>query len=81
MTKRKIIENTLIDGGDIIDPLSRRETEILQMVILGKTNKEIAQQLSRSQRTIEHHRNRLMQKLGVHNTAELVKKVITMGII
>ncbi len=57
--------------------LTRREKQVLRAVVAGKTNKQIAQELCRSQRTVEYHRNRLMRKLNVHNVAELVKQAVT----
>jgi DNA-binding CsgD family transcriptional regulator len=77
----KLLENTLIfdTGGDI--SLTKREGEILRLIVSGQTNKQIAQCLSRSERTIEFHRNRLMRKVGAHNAAELVKGAIGMGLI
>ena len=61
--------------------LTKRETEILNFVLAGKTNKEIAQTLYRTERTVEYHRNRMMRKLGTHTTVELVKRAIAMGIV
>jgi DNA-binding CsgD family transcriptional regulator len=76
----KFLENTLVFDvcGGI--SLTKREEEILQMIVSGQTNKQIAQCLSRSERTVEFHRNRLMRKLGAHNAAELVKSAIAMGL-
>lgn len=61
--------------------LTRREKEILQLISAGMANKEIAQQLFLSIRTVENHRNHLLQKLGVKNTAGLVKMAIEEGLI
>lgn len=61
--------------------LTKREREILNFVLAGKTNKEIAQKLYRTERTVEYHRNRMMRKLGTRTTVELVKRAITMGIV
>lgn len=76
----KILEKTLIDNnintGGLLTP---RETEILRLIVSGRTNKQIARILSRTERTVEYHRNRLMRKMGVHNAADLVKRAITMG--
>jgi two-component system response regulator NreC len=61
------------------DPLGRltdREREVLQLIAEGKTNKEIASALSLSVNTIETHRKHLMEKLDLHNTAELVRFAI-----
>jgi DNA-binding NarL/FixJ family response regulator len=60
--------------------LTKRETEILDLVIAGHTNKEISQKINRTERTIEYHRNRLMHKLGAKTAADLVKRAITLGI-
>jgi DNA-binding NarL/FixJ family response regulator len=60
--------------------LTSREMEILQLVISGKTNKEIAQELCRVERTVEYHRNHLMHKLNAHNVSELFKKAISIGV-
>ena len=59
--------------------LTGRETQVLRWIVDGKTNKQIAKMLSRSTRTVEYHRNRLMRKLNEHTAAELVKQAIKMG--
>ncbi len=74
----KLLENTLLNKPDVF--LTKRESEILQLIIAGRTNKEIAQTLYRAERTVEYHRNRLMRKLGVHTAADLVKHAIVMGL-
>ena len=61
--------------------LTKREREILDFVLAGHTNRQIAQKLFRTERTIEYHRNRMMRKLGAHNPIELVKRAIAMGIV
>lgn len=81
--KQLTIDQALEDklaGTPIDDILSKREKQILEYIIAGNTNKEIAQKLYRTQRTVEYHRNRLMRKLNTHTTAELVKRAILMGI-
>lgn len=60
--------------------LTKAERLILRQVGEGKTNKEIAQTMGRSVRTIENHRYRLMNKLKVRNAIELMKKAINMGL-
>jgi DNA-binding NarL/FixJ family response regulator len=52
--------------------LSRRELEILQLIVDGKSNKEIAADLSLSENTVGAHRANIMRELGIHKTAELV---------
>jgi two-component system response regulator TtrR len=60
--------------------LTRSEKKILQLVVEGKGNKEIAQLLNCSVRTIENHRYRMTRKLNVDSTASLVRIAITMGL-
>jgi DNA-binding NarL/FixJ family response regulator len=73
------LENTLINNIGISETLTKREIQILHSILAGKTNKQIALMLSRSRRTIEYHRNRLMRKLNANNTVELVKRAVAMG--
>ena len=61
--------------------LTKAEIDVLRQIIDGKSNKLIALEQRRSVRTIENHRHRLMKKLGVGNTAELVRKAMKMGFI
>lgn len=61
--------------------LTQREQTILELLSEGKTNNEIAAQLFLSHRTIENNRLSLYQKLGVKNTAELMKTAIQQGLI
>ncbi len=64
-----------------IDLLSSREREVLQMIAEGKTNKEIAVVLNLSVYTIEAHRGRIMEKLNLHSTGELVRFALRNGLI
>ncbi len=52
--------------------LTDREKEVLQLLAEGRSNKDVAQLLNLSVYTVETHRTRIMQKLNLHNTAELV---------
>jgi two-component system, NarL family, response regulator NreC len=61
--------------------LTDREREILQLLGEGKSNKEAAAVLNLSPYTVETHRMNLMQKLGLHNTAEIVLYAVRKGII
>ncbi len=63
------------------DTLSEREREILKLIAEGKTNKEIAELLYLSIKTVQAHRANLMRKLGMHDRTELVKYAIRKGII
>jgi two-component system, NarL family, response regulator NreC len=66
---------------DRYDTLSDREREIFQLVAEGRSNKEVAEDLSISTATVETHRARILQKLDVHNTAELVLYAVRRGVI
>lgn len=77
----ELLEDTLVNATGIGKPLTRREAEILKLIISGKTNKEIARRFCRTERTIEYHRNRLMRKFDAHNAAELVKRALVMGMV
>jgi DNA-binding NarL/FixJ family response regulator len=61
--------------------LTTRELEVLQLIVLGKSNKDIAVVLGVSANTVAVHRANLMQTLGVHNTAELVVYAIRKGLV
>jgi len=61
--------------------LTRRELEILQMIVDGKSNKEIATVLDLSANTVSVHRANIMDALGIHKTAELVVYAIRNGLV
>lgn len=61
--------------------LTEREKEVLQLIVDELTSLEIAGKLFLSQRTVEHHRDNLLLKLDVKNTAGLVKKAIKLGLV
>jgi DNA-binding NarL/FixJ family response regulator len=60
--------------------LTSREIEVLQCVAGGSSNKQTAEVLGISIKTVEKHRGHLMEKLGIHNTASLTRYAITTGI-
>lgn len=68
-------------GVDSFDLLTPREREILQMVAEGNANKEIAARLFISPLTVETHRKKILEKLGLHGTADLILYAIRKGII
>src|SRR5438094_5482969 len=80
-------------GKQVLDPrlgalaeptgqqLTTRELEVLQLIVHGKSNKEIAAVLGLSANTIAVHRANIMQTLGIHNTAELVVYAIRHGLV
>ena len=61
--------------------MTNRELEILQLIVSGKSNKEIASELSLSVNTVSVHRANIMDGLGIHNTAELVVYAIKNGLV
>lgn len=64
-------------GGD---GLTSRENEVLQLVAEGKTSKEISQALNVSIKTVDSHREHIMEKLSIHNVAGLTKYAVREGI-
>jgi len=70
-----------LSAGNAKQIVTRREKEILQMIVDEFTNQEIADKLFLSLRTVENHRNNLLQKLDVKNTAGLVKVAIQEGLV
>jgi DNA-binding NarL/FixJ family response regulator len=67
-------------GGEQAPDLTARELEVLQLIVNGKSNREIAQLLRLSANTVAVHRANLMQALGIHNTADLVVYAIRHGL-
>ena len=63
----------------VASPLSRREQEVLQLVADGLTTQQIADQLFTSKRTVETHRQNILEKTGAKNTAALVRYAIAQG--
>lgn len=61
--------------------LSSREIEVLQLIAEGKPNKETASELGISIKTVEKHRQHLMHKLNIHDTAGLTRYAVSAGII
>ena len=76
-------EEFVQNGGRLADtgpkPLSARERQVLQLIVEGLPNKQVAAQLQLSVRTVEKHRQRVMRKLGVRRATELVKFAVTRG--
>jgi DNA-binding NarL/FixJ family response regulator len=66
---------------DSYDLLTDREKEILQLLAEGRSNKEAASLLNLSTNTVETHRTRIMQKLGLHSSAEIVLYAVRKRII
>jgi len=78
--------NPLLHGpagapGSKAAALTSREMEVLQLIAEGKANKETADELGIGIKTVEKHREHLMQKLDIHDTAGLTRYAISAGII
>ncbi len=69
------------DTEDPYGTLTPREREVFHLVVEGKTTKEVAKSLGISAKTADNHRTRVMDKLGVHNAAELVRYAAKKGLI
>ncbi len=67
--------------SDPVDLLTSREREVLQLIAEGKTNKEIATALNLSVYTVDAHRGRIMDKLNLHTTSELVRFAMRKGLV
>ncbi|MGH9746824.1 MAG: response regulator [Candidatus Acidiferrales bacterium] len=67
--------------GERSSGLTPRELEILQLIVNGKSNKEIADDLDLSANTVAVHRANIMETLGIHKTAELVVYAIRNGLV
>ena len=80
------ISEMMLEGflkGGVVDPsklapssLTAREREIVQLLAEGKTNKEIAELLDISVKTVETHRSHIMEKLNLHSISELVRYAV-----
>ena len=79
------VSGALIDNfqksGNPVDALSPREREVLQLIAEGKTNKEIATKLNLSVYTVDSHRGKIMEKLNLHSTGELVRFAMKNGLV
>jgi FixJ family two-component response regulator len=71
------------DGGEVLSPsfpgsdlLTRREREVLELIAASATNREAAERLGISQRTVEIHRAHIMHKLGAKNSVDLARRVL-----
>lgn len=87
---RRLLSQTPQDIGQLAEPhsgrkdlsvLSRRERQVLELVADGLTNIQIGEQLGISPKTVSRHRERIMNKLDLHSSTELVKYAIRTGLI
>jgi DNA-binding NarL/FixJ family response regulator len=73
----------LLDRDDpaLSDPLTDRETEIVRMIAEGESGREIADALGISEKTVEHHRGNVLEKLGLRDRVALTRYAIRRGLI
>ncbi len=85
IAKRISAKTKLRDRHGAISPkgsrLTPRESEVLQLVAEGSSNKQVASELGISAKTVEKHRQHLMDKLNIHDTAGLTRYAISVGVI
>jgi DNA-binding NarL/FixJ family response regulator len=84
--KRRIPQYEKSEGGRKLrrrksDTLTARETEVLQLIAEGNANKQTADQLGISIKTVEKHRQAVMNKLHIHDTASLTRHAIASGMV
>jgi DNA-binding NarL/FixJ family response regulator len=82
------ITHTVVDavarslgGKEESSTLTEREIQVVRLVAEGMSSREIAERLSISVKTVDTHRANIMEKVGAHNVAELIKYAIRMGIV
>jgi DNA-binding NarL/FixJ family response regulator len=81
---RTIVEGFLREDTEepgLLEALTARQREILQLIAEGKATKEIAQLLDLSVKTVETHRMRMMERLGIHDVAGLVRFAVRAGLV
>jgi DNA-binding NarL/FixJ family response regulator len=79
--QRALIKDVLGQGVGRTDELTPREEEVVKLVAEAHTNKEIAEILHLSEKTVENHRSNAMKKLGMRDRVELVRYAIRRGLI
>lgn len=81
---KRVVDDYVSRTGGAVDPLEAltpRQREILQLAAEGHSSKEIAERLGLSYRTVEAHRSQLMERIGVHDLAGLVRFALRVGLI
>jgi len=78
---RAVVEAYRTKSDSPVDPLTGRESQVLQLIAEGKSTKDAASLLGISVKTAESHRMNLMQKLDIHETASLVRYAVRRGLV
>jgi DNA-binding NarL/FixJ family response regulator len=66
---------------EVLDPLSERETEVARRIAEGRSGRDIADALGISEKTVEHHRSTILEKLGLRDRVALTRYAIRRGLI
>lgn len=80
-SRKTVLEYGKGTKRDLLGTLSPRQREVLRLIAEGRTTKQIAQHLEISVKTVETHRAQLMERLGIHDVAGLVRYAIIVGLI
>jgi two-component system response regulator NreC len=81
MLVKEFLRQSEAGQDEVREPLTEREREVVTYIAEGYTNREIAEVLSISVKTVDRHRENILAKLGLHNRAELVRYAIEKGMI
>jgi DNA-binding NarL/FixJ family response regulator len=81
VTEAALIREALDGREDLRDPLTPREEEIVKLIAEAHTNKQIAEILKLSEKTVESHRANVLAKLGMRDRVELVRYAIRRGLV
>ena len=77
----ELLQHPKANGDELLDPLTVREQEVMQLLAVGLTNKEIAHRLGISDHTVKFHVNGILGKLGVESRTEAVVQAARLGIV
>lgn len=78
---RSAVKNEVVRNVERPDQLTARELEVLELIALGNSNKEIAAKLRLSVKTIDNHRCSLMKKLDLHNVADITRYAVEQRVV
>jgi DNA-binding NarL/FixJ family response regulator len=70
-----------LKGGRDVDQLTERETQVLQLLVDGRTNRQIGVALGLSENTIKYHLRNILEKLHLHNRAQVVAYAMRHGLV
>ncbi len=75
------LAHTTVQGGRSAEPLTARQRQVLRLIAVGRSNREIAHELGVSTKTVESHRAEVMKRLGIHDLAGIVRYAVRAGLI